>query len=185
MHERYGIAAVTGTLLGSKRARLKEIGADSYSSYGALKGRSEGDLRLLIRQMVSLGYLIQTEGEYNVLKLGDPEAFQDKNVNITIKKFEEKPPVPSRSQRSATSSGKAGQSAPQIPEHTLVTEVLVHHLKQGPYPLHGRIHQNIPLLVDKGRNAVFRKHLPHIISIDGDIPGHHRDLPVAVSVFPY
>ena len=111
MHERYGIATVTGTLLGSKRARLKEIGADSYSSYGALKERSEGDLRLLLRQMVSLGYLIQTEGEYSVLKLGDIEAFQDKNVNITIKKFEEKPPVPSRSQRSASSSGKAGQTA--------------------------------------------------------------------------
>ena len=111
MHERYGIAAVTGTLLGFKRARLKEIGADSYSSYGALKERSEGDLRLLLRQMVSLGYLIQTEGEYSVLKLGDIEAFQDKNVNITIKKFEEKPPVPSRSQRSASSSGKAGQTA--------------------------------------------------------------------------
>ncbi len=111
MHERYGIATVTGTLLGSKRARLKEIGADSCSSYGALKERSEGDLRLLLRQMVSLGYLIQTEGEYSVLKLGDIEAFQDKNVNITIKKFEEKPPVPSRSQRSASSSGKAGQTA--------------------------------------------------------------------------
>lgn len=111
MHERYGIAAVTGTLLGSKRARLKEIGADSYSSYGALKGRSEGDLRLLLRQMVSLGYLIQTEGEYSVLKLGDIEAFQDKNVNITIKKFEEKPSVSSRSQRFASSSGKAGQTA--------------------------------------------------------------------------
>lgn len=111
MHERYGIAAVTGTLLGSKRARLKEIGADSYSSYGALKGHSEGDLRLLLRQMVSLGYLIQTEGEYSVLKLGDIEAFQDKNVNITIKKFEEKPSVPSRSQRFASSSGKAGQTA--------------------------------------------------------------------------
>lgn len=111
MHERYGIAAVTGTLLGSKRARLKEIGADSYNSYGALKGRSEGDLRLLLRQMVSLGYLIQTEGEYSVLKLGDIEAFQDKNVNITIKKFEEKPSVPSRSQRFASSSGKAGQTA--------------------------------------------------------------------------
>lgn len=109
MHERYGIAAVTGTLLGSKRARLKEIGADSYSSYGALKGRSEGDLRLLLRQMVSLGYLIQTEGEYSVLKLGDIEAFQDKNVNITIKKFEEKPSVSSRSQRFASSSGKAGR----------------------------------------------------------------------------
>lgn len=111
MHERYGIAAVTGTLLGSKRARLKEICADSYSSYGALKGRSEGDLRLLLHQMVSLGYLIQTEGEYSVLKLGDIEAFQDKNVNITIKKFEEKPSVPSRSQRFASSSGKAGQTA--------------------------------------------------------------------------
>lgn len=79
-----------------------------YSSYGALKGRSEGDLRLLLHQMVSLGYLIQTEGEYSVLKLGDIEAFQDKNVNITIKKFEEKPSVPSRSQRFASSSGKAG-----------------------------------------------------------------------------
>ncbi|MDE6222002.1 MAG: RecQ family ATP-dependent DNA helicase, partial [Lachnospiraceae bacterium] len=36
---RYGLNIVTGTLLGANRARLKEIGANTYKSYGALEQR--------------------------------------------------------------------------------------------------------------------------------------------------
>lgn len=90
MHGRYGQALVIGTLLGSKKARLKEIGATSYNCYGILKNRTESDLRLLIRQMVQMGYIVQTDGEYSVLKVGNIEELQRKNAQIMVKKFKEK-----------------------------------------------------------------------------------------------
>lgn len=90
MHGRYGQALVIGTLLGSKKARLKEIGATSYNCYGMLKNRTESDLRLLIRQMVQMGYIVQTDGKYSVLKVGNIEELQRKNAQIMVKKFKEK-----------------------------------------------------------------------------------------------
>ena len=55
MRGRYGQALAIGTLLGSKKARLKDIGATSYNCYGQLENRTEADLRLLISQMIRMG----------------------------------------------------------------------------------------------------------------------------------
>ena len=90
MRGRYGQALVTGTLLGSKKARLKDIGATSYNCYAKLENRTEADLRLLISQMIRMGYIIQTEGEYSVLKVGNIADLQTKNIKIIVKKFKEK-----------------------------------------------------------------------------------------------
>ena len=90
MRGRYGQALVIGTLLGSKKDRLKDIGATSYNCYGQLENRTEADLRLLISQMIRMGYITQTEGEYSVLKAGNIADLQNKNTKIIIKKFKEK-----------------------------------------------------------------------------------------------
>ena len=90
MRGRYGQALVIGTLLGSKKARLKDIGATSYNCYGQLENRTEADLRLLISQMIRMGYITQTEGEYSVLRAGNIADLQNKNTKIIIKKFKEK-----------------------------------------------------------------------------------------------
>ena len=90
MRGRYGQSLVINTLLGSKKARLKDIGATSYNCYGQLENRTEADLRLLISQMIRMGYIIQTEGEYSVLKAGNIADLQNKNTKIIIKKFKEK-----------------------------------------------------------------------------------------------
>ena len=90
MRGRYGQALVIGTLLGSKKARLKDIGATSYNCYGQLENRTEADLRLLISQMIRMDYITQTEGEYSVLKAGNIADLQNKNTKIIIKKFKEK-----------------------------------------------------------------------------------------------
>ena len=100
MHGRYGQTLVIGTLLGSKKARLKDIGATSYNSYGQLENRTEADLRLLISQMIRMGYIIQTEGEYSILKVGNVTDLQDENSKIIVKKFKEKEKVsPSRKRK--------------------------------------------------------------------------------------
>lgn len=87
---RYGLNIVLGTLLGAKRARLREVGAVSYKSYGALENRSESELRLLIDHLLAEGYLIQTDGEYSVLRMGDITRLRDENTRVIVKKLEKK-----------------------------------------------------------------------------------------------
>lgn len=85
-HGRFGLSIVLGTLLGAKRARLKEVGALNYKSYGKLSDRKEAELRLLIDQMINDGYVIQTDGEYSVLRMGDISPLRDENTHVYIKK---------------------------------------------------------------------------------------------------
>lgn len=87
---RYGLNIVVGTLIGANRARLKEVGADTYKSYGVLSQRSERDIRLLISQMIEEGYIIQTDGEYSVLRMGNISGLKDENTRVVIRKFEER-----------------------------------------------------------------------------------------------
>ncbi|MCM1128106.1 MAG: DNA helicase RecQ [Lachnospiraceae bacterium] len=87
---RYGQAVVIGTLMGANRARLKEIGAVSFKSYGALAHRSESEIRRLIAHMIEAGYIIQTDGEYSVLRMGEVRALREENVRVTVRTFEER-----------------------------------------------------------------------------------------------
>ena len=95
---RFGMNIITGTLSGANRARLRETGAVSWKSYGALSDVKEDTLKELIRQMVQLGYLIQTEEQYSVLKAG-PHAMdlKDDSVRVILRTREKKDqPVPKR-----------------------------------------------------------------------------------------
>lgn len=86
---RFGLNIVIGALLGAKRARLKEVGADTYKSYGALGHRSEADIRLLIDQMLAEGYISQSGGEYSVLQMGDIGRLKDADTRVIIRKVQE------------------------------------------------------------------------------------------------
>lgn len=101
---RYGLNIVIGTLLGANRARLKEIGADAYKSYGVLNNRSETDIRLLIDQMLSEGYIIQTGGEYSVLQMGDICRLKDENTRVIIRKAQEREETVIRTKKKRTDS---------------------------------------------------------------------------------
>lgn len=101
---RYGLAIVAGTLLGANRARLKEIGADRYKSYGALSHRSEADIRLLIEQMIREGYVIQTQGDYSVLRIGDINGLKQEDAYVGIRKAEKKEAVSAPRMKKAKST---------------------------------------------------------------------------------
>lgn len=101
---RYGLAIVVGTLLGANRARLKEIGADRYKSYGALSHRSEADIRLLIEQMIREGYVIQTQGDYSVLRIGDINGLKQEDAYVGIRKAEKKEAVSAPRMKKAKST---------------------------------------------------------------------------------
>lgn len=108
---RYGLSIVLGTLLGANRARLRELGADSYRTYGALKDYSESDIRDLITQMIEYGYLYQSEGKYSVLKMGDITGLKDPDAKVIVRTYEEKEAPASRrrpKKRSTDSLTSAG-----------------------------------------------------------------------------
>lgn len=87
---RYGRNIVSGTLVGANRARLKEIGATAYRSYKALEQVNEKEVQILIDQMLREGYIVQSNGEYPVLQMGDITALKKEDTRVLIRKFEEK-----------------------------------------------------------------------------------------------
>ena len=86
---RFGKNIVSGTLVGANRARLREVGATGYRSYGVLKEVNEKDVQVLIDQMVMEGYIVQA-GEYRVLQMGDISGLRDENIRVTVRKPKEK-----------------------------------------------------------------------------------------------
>ena len=88
---RYGLSVVLGTLLGANRARLREIGAVEYKSYGVLSDYNEPAIRLLINQMIHDGYLYQTDETYSVLQMGSEiNKLHDENTHVMVRIYEEK-----------------------------------------------------------------------------------------------
>ena len=103
---RYGLNIVRGILLGAKRARLREIKAETYKTYGVLKEKNEAELRLLISQMILDGYLYQTEDRYSVLKMGNIAPLKDESTRVILRMYEEKEPSrkPKSAKRKSTDS---------------------------------------------------------------------------------
>ena len=80
---RYGKAIIINTLLGAKTARLKEIGAADYKSYGVLPFANKDLLYRLMSQLITEGYL--TVGDYQVIKLGNIVPLKNSETKILIK----------------------------------------------------------------------------------------------------
>ena len=68
---RYGKAILFGTLQGANRARLRELGAERFKSYGRMKDTPREALERLLAQLLEDGYLVQSDDQYAVLHIGD------------------------------------------------------------------------------------------------------------------
>ena len=82
---RFGINIIIGTLMGANRARLKEIGAVNYKSYGALKDYKEEILKTLISQMIQDGYIYQTNDKYSVVRMGNIEPLKTTDTHVIVR----------------------------------------------------------------------------------------------------
>lgn len=82
---RFGKAIVFGTLQGANRARLKEIGATNYKSYGQLKDLPRDILDRLLAQLLEDGYLVQTDDQYAVLRMGDITPLKQPGAQVLVK----------------------------------------------------------------------------------------------------
>ena len=80
---RYGKGIIIDTVVGAKTARLEEIGAVEYKSYGVLAATNRNLLRRLVEQLVLEGYLLV--GDYQVLKLGDITGLKNPEIKVLVK----------------------------------------------------------------------------------------------------
>ena len=80
---RYGKSIIMDTVLGAKTARLEEVGAIHYKSYGALSDANKKLLRRLIEQMILEKYLVV--GNYQVIKMGDISPLKDPETKVLVK----------------------------------------------------------------------------------------------------
>ncbi len=80
---RYGKNIIIDTVSGAKTARLEEIGAISYKSYGVLASANKNLLKRLIEQLVMEGYLLV--GDYQVIKMGDIGALKNPDTKVSVK----------------------------------------------------------------------------------------------------
>lgn len=80
---RYGKIIIMDTVLGAKTARLEEVGAIHYKSYGVLSDANKKLLRRLIEQMILEKYLVV--GNYQVIKMGDISPLKDPETKVLVK----------------------------------------------------------------------------------------------------
>ena len=80
---RYGKTIIIDAVTGAKTARLKEIGAINYKSYGSLVSLNKNLVRRLIEQMIQEGYL--SVGDYQVIKLADISALKNPETIVLLK----------------------------------------------------------------------------------------------------
>lgn len=81
--QRFGKTIIIDTVAGAKTARLAEIGAVNYKSYGVLASINKKLIRRLVEQMVAEGYL--RVGDYQVVKLGNFQALKDSETTVMVK----------------------------------------------------------------------------------------------------
>lgn len=81
--QRFGKTIIIDTVAGAKTARLAEIGAVNYKSYGVLASTNKKLIRRLVEQMVAGGYL--RVGDYQVVKLGNFQALKDPETTVMVK----------------------------------------------------------------------------------------------------
>ena len=80
--QRYGISLITAVLKGSKNERIERLGLYTQSTYGIMKDKTAAQIHAMINSLLSEEALVQTSGEYPILKLNE------KSVDIMTNKVQ-------------------------------------------------------------------------------------------------
>lgn len=70
MNERFGATLIAKVLKGSKDKRIQQFRFDQLPTYGLMNSYTEKELVDLINILIAEGYLVLTEGQYPIVKLG-------------------------------------------------------------------------------------------------------------------
>ncbi len=103
--QRWGVSHVAAVLEGRRTPQVEAQGHDALSTFGLLKDMAQSEIRGYIEQLVALGYLARTTGEYPVLQLTPPGVAMLKGQVDAARLVLCRQPAPSRSRsRSAPAS---------------------------------------------------------------------------------
>jgi ATP-dependent DNA helicase RecQ len=70
MNERFGATLIAKVLKGSKDKRIQQFRFDQLPTYGLMSSYTEKELVDLINILIAEGYLVLTEGQYPIVKIG-------------------------------------------------------------------------------------------------------------------
>ncbi len=96
-----GLSAVLHALHGGRDKRVLQLGLDRLPFHGALRGLGQNRLRAVIDRLVSDGMILQTEGDYPVLRLTDEgrrALAEGRAFSLRVRKAEKpaRPPRPAK-----------------------------------------------------------------------------------------
>lgn len=101
---RYGKTIIIDTLFGAKTARLAEVGATNYKTYGVLAGQNKNLVKRLLSQMILDGYL-EENGDYRVIGLRDISELKKPDAQVLVKiTDDDKKPERTKASRKAPAS---------------------------------------------------------------------------------
>lgn len=91
---RYGKSYIIEVLLGRKTQKIKINKHDKLSVYGIVKDYSANELNSIISQLITLGYILKTEGKYPVLSLSSQGMkFLDSGEALKLNKLDKEVPL--------------------------------------------------------------------------------------------
>lgn len=80
---RYGRTIIIDTVLGAKTARLEEIGAMHFRTYGVLAKTNKNLVKRLLDQLIAEKYLVV--GAYQVISLGEIQRLKNDDAHVLVK----------------------------------------------------------------------------------------------------
>ena len=113
--QRYGAGHLIDVLRGKVTEKVEQRGHQSLSTFGIGADIGEAEWRVVLRQLIALGYL-RTEGEYNTLEL-TPTARDvlRGEVQMLLRQPSETPKRARGAGKTTTRGGRARDKAPPIP----------------------------------------------------------------------
>ena len=81
-----GLSVIAGALCGSREKRVLQLGLDETPFHGALRSLGRDKVRAVIEKLIADGLLVQTEGDYPVLRLSvEGRAARTDGRTITLR----------------------------------------------------------------------------------------------------
>lgn len=117
----------------------------------------EAELRPLIAQLISDGYIIQTQDEYSVLKMGDITPLKQENAHIYLKRMKESEEVKNAKlvgkTRSTGSSYEAGEKLFYQVQERKAESRQAKQVKEAVHQQERRVQIHLPVQVMSYLNA--------------------------------
>jgi ATP-dependent DNA helicase RecQ len=85
VRSRYGINVIAGILAGSDRAKLREYHVEVFEAFGALKEKSEPEIKRIIQFLLLEGYLEVTNDKYALIHLTEKSGLVAEEEKLVMK----------------------------------------------------------------------------------------------------